>query len=113
MSCTETLPGTQDRRKKLLRCDRGIPGLRRVEAHIAVAAWRDALAEIVQQRHAAAVRRLAKTQQRIELHLLDTLVLGRRFRLLDPALLQHHVREAVRHPRVGRFAVAPRTTGLL
>ena len=63
----EALPGAVDRRERLLRGDRGVPGLGRLEAVVAVAAGCGGLAEIRQQPHAPALRGLAESEQRIEL----------------------------------------------
>ncbi len=90
-----------------------IPDRRRLQAVIAVTANSAVFAEISQQPHAPAVRRFGQRQERIELaahHLLEVLA-GRA--LVDHAALVDDVLQAVRHPGVGRQAIASGASGLL
>ena len=85
MSCAEALAGAIDAGKRFLRHHGAIPGLRRVEAHVAVAARLAGLIEIVEQVDAAAGDAFAQGQQRIELVRGNLLVLLIGFGLLDHA----------------------------
>ena len=109
----EALPGAIDRRERFPRLPGRVPGLRRLKASVAVAAGAAVFAEIAEQAHAPARGRFAQSKQGIELRARNALELLARIRLLDQTALQHQVRQAVGHPRIGRQAVAARAAGLL
>ena len=71
------------------------------------------LAEIGEQRLAAAARRFAKRHQRVEALALDALLLVGRVALLDLQAAQAHVVEAVERQRIGGRAVAAGAADLL
>src|SRR5262249_54951674 len=62
----EALAGAQDRRHRLLRQHGAVDHGDAAGADIAVAAWAGALAEIAEQGLAAAARRLAERDERVE-----------------------------------------------
>src|SRR4029079_4400569 len=64
---TKALAGAEYARQGLARRLGGIPGLRRLQAGIAIAAMCALFAEIVEQSHASAACGLAQSQQRFKL----------------------------------------------
>ncbi len=113
MHGAEALTGAVDRRERLLRGDGRVPGLGRLEAGVAVAARSARLAEVGEQAHATAARRLAQAEQRIELGGADPLVFVARLRLVDEPPLLDEIGESVRHPGVGGEPVAASAAGFL
>ena len=85
MPRAKSLPGAVNRRQCLLRSKAAVPGLRRREAGIAIAAGRACLAEILQQHLPPARYRFAIAEHRVKLVALDALVGFVRIRLLDHA----------------------------
>src|SRR5690606_16256245 len=98
----ETLPRAHDGREQLLRRNGPVERVDRLEAGVAVAtSLGQRLAEVRQQRLAAAAGRLAERQQRLEPLPLRTLVLFAARALAEHARHLHDVGEAVRHERLG------------
>ncbi len=99
----------------LLRGDRAVPGLRRGEAGVAVAAVLAGglLAEVAEQLGAAALGGLAEGEHRVQVGLGAAPVRLVPLAGLDELALLHDVLEAVRHPGRGGAAVAARAAGLL
>ena len=102
-----------DRRQDFLRVRGPVDTLGRVKAAVAVAASAGPLAEIVEQCHPAAGRRLAIAQKRVEALVLSALALRPRVLLLDELPPHPDVGEAVEHVRLGGRAVAPGPADLL
>ncbi len=72
MPDAEALAGAEHRRQRLLRRDEPVPHADRLQADVAIAAARMfVLAEIAQQHLAAAARRLAIAEERVQLLPLD------------------------------------------
>ena len=113
MTRAEALTGAHDSRQHLLRRHCGVPQLGRRQAGVAVAAVAGLFVEVRQQQPTPTGRGLGIAEHRVELHLVDALVLGRAVGAHDERPLLHDVGEAVRHPRDCRIAVATRATGLL
>ena len=90
-----------------------VPQLRGEQAGVAVAAVLRLLPEVGQQDTPTAAGRLCVPEHRVELDPVDPLVLLGRGRRRDEGPLLHEVGEAVRHPRLGRLAVAAGPSGLL
>src|SRR5690606_16749761 len=110
----EALAGAVDAAERHARRFGGIPGFRRLQAVVAVAAGTVVrLAEVAQQHLAAAAHAFAVADQGVELAVFQALALGSGFGLFDHLPQQHQVAEAVAHPGVGRFAVAAGAAGLL
>ena len=105
----EALPGPLRRRHHLARILGAVDAPGRVEAHVAIAARRDPLAEVLDQRHPPARRRLAIPEQRIEALVLAAPVLLARILVLDELAAHPDVGEAVEHVRLG----APGPSNLL
>src|SRR5207237_6027741 len=109
----ESLPGAVDRRQRLLRRDRAVPTRRRVAAIVAIAAGRViALAEIAEQRLAAARYRFAKADQRLAFLPFDAALRFADVARLDQPPQIHHIGDAVTHPGVRRQSVAAGPAGL-
>ena len=113
MHRAEALPGAVDARQRFARCVGGVPGLRRFNAVVTIAAGCAGLAEVIQQAHAAAARAFTQAEQRIQLGEQHALEGFAAFGHIDHATLLHHVAQAVRHPRIGGRAVASRAAGFL
>ena len=114
MAGAEALAGAIDRGQRLDRGVGAVPGLDRREAGVAVAAVAGmGLAEMGEDRLAAAAGGLADAEQRVELAALDALDLVGRVALVDHAAALDDVGHAVGHPGVGRQAVAAGAAGLL
>ncbi|CFE02616.1 Uncharacterised protein [Bordetella pertussis] len=107
------LPQAVHGRQHFLRGDRAVPGLRRFEADVAVAASRDGLPEVSQQAHAPAFDGFAQAQHGIELLAEPAPVGIVAGRLVDHAALLHHVLQAIGQPRRGRQPVAAGPAGFL
>ena len=110
----EALPGAVHARERLA-CRLGrIPGLRRHDAVVAVAAGVGVfLAEVGEQRLPPAGRQLAETQQGVELSHLDALALLLGAGAFDHLAQGDDVRQSVRHPSVGRQSVTAGAARLL
>src|SRR6266852_9096692 len=114
MMRAKPLAGTVDRGERLLRRHRAVPARDRAAAIVAIAAGRMiGLAEIAEERLAAARNGLAKADQR-----LDFLALDPALALVDVARLHqaqqvHHIGDAIAHPRIRREPVAPGPASLL
>ena len=106
----EPLAGAHDGRHGLLRVNGGVVALDALEAEVAVAARLRALAEIGEQRLAAAARRLGQGDQGVEALALDALALLRSVALLDLHAAQTHVVQPVERQRVAGQAVALNST---
>lgn len=104
---------TIDRRQELLGRYGAVPGDRRFEAGVAVAAGRRGLAEVAEQVDPAAVDRFAQGQHRVEVGAEVALVREVARRLGDHAPLLDDVLQSVGEPGDGRLAVTPCATGLL
>ena len=113
MGDAEALAGAEHGGEQLLRRHGRVPGRLRVEAEIAIAAGLRLLAEIAEQGHAPAFRRLAEAQHGVELALLDELAGFRRVGFRDPFPEQHDVAAAEGEPGIRRRPVAPGASGLL
>ena len=105
-------------RQRLLGVDRGVVGLRRVEADVAVAAVvAQVFAEVAEQHAAAAGGGLGVAHHAVELVQLDAHVIGGvgtgRDAALDEAARDGCVAEAEEQEGLGGQAVAPRPAGLL
>ena len=109
----ETLARAVRRRQHLLRIARRVDALRGVEAHVAVAARLDTLAEVLEQRHPPARGRLAIAEQRIEALVLAPPSLRPRVLVLDELPAHPDVGKPVEHVRLGRRPVASRAANLL
>src|SRR5690242_7496096 len=110
----ETLARPGHRRNCFLRRDQAVPYVLRPEAIIAIAARRMvALAEIAEQHLAPAFRRLAITEQRVELLTLDAALALGQPRILHEREQRDDVAHAVGHPGIGRQTVAARPAGFL
>src|SRR6185295_6228802 len=110
---TEALAGAVDGGERLARGLGGVPGLRRLEASIAIAARHALFAEVVEQPHAPASGRLAQAEERIELRERDAAEFLAAFALFHEPAQLYNIAEAVGHPGVGRLAVASGAAGLL
>ena len=113
MRSAEALAGVLDRRQDLLRVLGPVDMLGRVKAAVAVAASAGPLAEIVEQCHPAAGRRLAIAQKRVEPLVLAALALRPRVFLLDELPTRPDVGETVEHVRLGGRTVPPGPADLL
>src|SRR5262249_53605536 len=109
----KALAGAVDAGERLLRGFGAVPDARRVQAAVAVAAGRARFAEVSEHADATAAGGLRQADQRLELAVRDALVRLAGLGLGDHAPLLDHVTQAVRHPGVGRQAVAARAAGLL
>ncbi|MCY1215266.1 hypothetical protein D9M72_271080 [compost metagenome] len=107
------LPQAVDGGQHLLRRDRPVPGLRGIQADVAIAAGRDLLAEVGQQAHAPAFHRFAQPQHGVELLAEPPAVGLLAGRFVDHAALLHHVLQAIGQPGGGGQAVAAGAAGLL
>src|SRR6185437_16939644 len=83
MHGAKALAGAVDGGQRLARSVRRIPGLRRVDAGVAVAAGPARLAEIIEQPHTPASGRLAQAEQDVELRRGYPLVFFTGFGKLD------------------------------
>ena len=103
---TEALAGAVHRRKRLLGRHRGVAAGLRIEAAIAVAAvGLELLAEVAQQQAAPAAGRFGEADQRIELAVLDPLLLLGGAGVVDEAAQLRDVAAAMHHPGHRRQAV--------
>ena len=94
---SEPLAGAHNRGERLLRVDGRVVELRRVEAHVAVAAVAlERLAEVAEQHAAPARGRLGEGDHRLELVQLDADLLGVAA-VLDERARRHHVLQAEEH----------------
>ena len=110
----KALTGAEHARQRLLRDHACVPGLRRIEAVVAVAARiGEGLAEVREQTLAPACGRLRVAKQCIELAALDALALLARYRLRDELRQRDHVAESVAQPGIGRQSVAAGAAGFL
>src|SRR5690606_20552606 len=110
----EALAGPIDAGQGLLRRDRPVEALDRLQAGVAVSARPVAgLAEVIEQHPAPAAGRLAVAEEGVELVALDSSLPLRRRRCLRELPQLHDVLEAVQHPGIGRQTVPARTAGLL
>ena len=107
MAGAEALAGADHGGEHLLRIDGRVVAGGAAAAEVAVAAGPRLLAEIGEQRLAAAERRLAEVDHRRKPLLLDPPLLGRDRLLGDLAAAERHVVDAVEGERRGRQAVAP------
>ncbi len=95
-------------RHQLARGLRAVPLFRWSNAVVAIAAGAAGFTKVVEQGNAATFGRFTQSQDRIQLHRGDALVVGVRLRLIDHPTLLNDVRETVDHPRIGRHAVSTR-----
>ena len=103
-----------DARQELARRLGGVPGLRRLQAVVAVAAGsRMRFAEIGQQCLSTTPGGFAKADQRVELAVLQPLALVAGLAFTDHPPQLHRIAQAVGQPRVGRLAVAAGAAGFL
>ncbi len=110
----ESLAGAMHAGQRLLRRFSGIPGLRRFDTGIAVAAGhRQRIIKVGQQRLAAAGGELAQTEHGIELVALDALARVVGFRAFQHLAQGNDILQAVHHPGIGRQAVASGAAGFL
>ena len=110
----EALAGAVDAGERLARRLRAVPGARRFQAVVAVAAGlRVVLAESREQRLPPAAGGLAEAQQHVELAALEPAAFFAGLGLFDHLPQQHHVAQAVAEPGLGRVAVAAGAAGFL
>ena len=113
MRGAEALPGPLHRRQHLACILGAVDAPGRVEAHVAVAARRDSLAEVLEQRHPPARRGLAIPEQRIEALVLAAPAFLARILVLDELAAHPDVGEAVEHVRLRAHPIAPGPSDLL
>ena len=100
-------------RQQLLRGQRAVPGLRRREARVAVAALAGLLPEVAEHLRAAALDRLAESQHRVQVGRLAAPVRQVTFGGVDQLAQQDDVLQAVGHPGGRGQAVPSGPAGLL
>ena len=113
MRRAKALPRAINARQGFARRIGCIPGARRCQTVVAIAARLAWFTEIVEQAHAATACGFAQAQQRIELRCRDTTKLFVRIRLIDHAPLLHDICKAIGHPRICRCPIASRAASLL
>ena len=111
---TEAFAGAQDGRERLAGGLGGVEERGGIAAEVAVAARRrQGLAEVAEERLAAAALRLGKAEQRVQALVVGLLALERRGALVDLGAAQADVVGAVEGEGVGRRAVAAGAADLL